>query len=222
MKNVRVRNQRDIGVGKILCLGKNYAAHAREMKSDVPAEPVVFLKPSSSIIADGEDIVIPPFSREVHHEVELVMLIGSDARNVSQEDARQFILGYGVGLDMTLRDVQAKAKQNGLPWTVAKGFETSAPVSEFVPAQEIGNIQDIDIRCTVNGSVRQQSSVSNMIFSVEEIVSYLSSIFTLEAGDLVFTGTPEGVAEVKPGDIVEAELIGYTKTTHSVKAGYRR
>jgi 2-keto-4-pentenoate hydratase/2-oxohepta-3-ene-1,7-dioic acid hydratase in catechol pathway len=188
------------------------------MKAEVPADPVLFLKPSTAIVHTGENIVLPAFSKEMHHEVELVVAIGKTARKVSIGDAPEAISGYGVGLDMTLRDVQAVAKQKGLPWAVAKGFDTSAPVSEFIPASSAGADPVFDIECSVNGTVRQKTSTSSMIFGIARLVSYISTVFTLEPGDLIFTGTPEGVGPVRPGDIIEAKLAGFASTRHAVVA----
>ena len=219
MKTVRLKNHNgEIPVGKILCLGRNYQEHAKEMNAEVPAAPVIFLKPPSAIIRNGEDIIRPAISKELHHEVELVLLIGKSGKNILPAEAAAYILGYGIGLDMTLRDIQSEAKKKGLPWAVAKGFDTSAPVSEFIPAADIKDPHDIRISCRVNGIQRQMTSVKNMIFSIDHIISYTSSIFSLEVGDLIFTGTPEGVGEVTSGDTIEAELIGHTIISHHVKA----
>lgn len=219
MKTIRVRGTtEEIPVGKVLCLGRNYVEHAREMKADIPRQPVVFIKPSTAIIHTGEEIVIPTISREVHHEVELVVAIAKTGKNIPPERAHEFILGYGVGLDMTLRDVQTEAKNKGLPWSVAKGFDTSAPVSNIVPTRLVGKPSELVIRCTVNGVVKQQTRVDRMTFSVEEILAYLSTIFTLERGDVVFTGTPEGVGPVRAGDTVTAELVQYETITHPVRS----
>lgn len=219
LKTIRVRGStEEISVGKILCLGRNYADHAKEMHADVPERPVVFLKPSSGIIHDGEDITIPKLSREVHHEVELVVAIGKTGKHISRKNANDFILGYGVGLDMTLRDLQNEAKDKGLPWSVAKGFDTSAPVSDIIPVSMVQQPSELEIRCKVNGVLRQSSGVDKMIFSVEDVISYLSTIFTLERGDLIFTGTPAGVGKVDSGDQIEAELVHLTKITHYVKS----
>ena len=174
------------------------------------------MKPATAIITDSEDIRIPKISHQPHHEVELVVVIGTGGKNIPASEAYNHVAGYCVGLDMTLRDVQAEAKKKGQPWTVAKGFDTSAPVSEIIPAEKISNPHDLTIRCRVNGEVRQCSSTKNMIFSIDKIIEYISSIFTLESGDLIFTGTPKGVAEVKDGDTVEAELVGYTIISHRV------
>ncbi len=207
MHEIRVRGiSEPFTAGKILCLGQNYAAHAREMKSDVPTTPIVFLKPASAIIGESDAVVIPPISREVHHEVELVVLIGSDGRNIPRSDAYGHIAGYGVGLDMTLRDLQREARKNGQPWAVAKGFDTSAPLSEFVPAAYVKDPQSLAISLAVNGIERQRSNTRAMIFPIDELVAYLSTIFTLERGDLIFTGTPEGVGPVVHGDVLRAEI----------------
>ncbi len=217
MKCVKLHtNKQDVPVGKILCLGRNYAEHAKEMKSEIPTTPVVFLKPSTALINNGEPIVLPRISNDVHQEVELVVVIGNNGKNISSTNALDHVLGYGIGLDMTLRDVQGEAKKKGLPWSVAKGFDTSAPVSEIIARDKIANIQDVVIRCSVNGALRQQTSTSKMIFSVAKIIEYVSTIFTLERGDVIFTGTPEGVGQVKSGDVIEAELQGYIKITHPV------
>ena len=193
-------------VGKILCLGRNYAEHAREMKADIPEQPVVFLKPSTAIIHNGESIRIPAISRDVHHEVELVVVVGKEGRNIPGERAYDHVAGYAVGLDMTLRDLQSEAKKRGLPWSVAKGFDTSAPISLAVEKNRVADPHKLAISLEVNGVLKQHSNTGNMIFRIDSIVSFLSSIFTLEPGDLIFTGTPEGVGMVAAGDRLVAEL----------------
>ena len=201
---------RTVTVGKMLCLGRNYVAHAAEMGAEVPRVPVVFMKPSTALPADQGRIRFPAFARELHHEVELVVLIGATARDVRAEEAMAHVAGYGVGLDMTLRDLQAEAKKGGLPWTVAKGFDDSAPVSPFVDPAEARDPHALTLRLAVNGAVRQRASTSLMIFRIPAIIAYLSTVFTLEPGDLIFTGTPEGVGPVARGDVLEAELEGLT------------
>ncbi len=218
MKVVRVYNSaQTLQVGKIFCLGRNYLEHAREMKSEVPDAPVVFMKPSTALLTEGEDIIRPAISKCLHFESELVVAVAKTGNRISPIKAREFIFGYGIGLDMTLRDVQDEAKKKGLPWTTAKGFDTSSPISEIVPVGQIPNSQDLNFECRVNAVPRQRGSMKNMIFSPLYIISFLSFIFTLEEGDLIFTGTPEGVGEVGEGDMIEAELNGYTKITHKVK-----
>jgi len=206
MRTVTLRSGNVIGVGKILCLGRNYAEHVREMNSELPEFPIVFLKPSTALIADGGGIKIPSFSNELHYEVELVVLIGRECSSIAPKDAWDHIAGYAVGLDMTLRDIQSEAKKRGLPWSVAKGFDTSAPISTIVEKSAVQNPGQLSISLSVNGKIRQNSNTHKMIFSIDHVVSYLSSIFTLEQGDLIFTGTPEGVGAVVPGDILEAKL----------------
>ena len=207
MKTVSYRDSTtSVPVGKILCLGRNYAKHAEEMSSEVPETPVVFLKPSTALLSSGQKVSIPSFSSEMHHEVELVVLMDRSCRNISEDSAYQYIGGYGVGLDMTLRDVQTEAKKKGQPWSVAKGFDSSAPVSSFVGKEHVADPHALLLSLEVNGEIRQQSSTGNMIFRIDAIVAYLSSVFTLEAGDLIFTGTPEGVGPVYSGDVLEAEL----------------
>jgi acylpyruvate hydrolase len=218
MKTVRLRGkQEEIPVGKILCMGRNFAEHARELGNEVPTSPILFIKPATAIISNGEAIVRPAISKLLHHEVELVVLIGKTGKDIPASRAMEHVLGYGVGLDMTLRDVQEASKKKGLPWAVSKGFDTSAALSEFVPASFIKDPHNVTVRCYVNGTVRQEGSTSMMMFSIPTIIEFASKIFTLEAGDLIYTGTPPGVAEVVDGDIVEGELVGFVKTKHPVR-----
>ena len=195
-------------VRKILCIGRNYRAHAVEMEAEIPTEPVIFLKPSSSIAHSGENLILPRISQEMQHEVELVVAMGKPGKNIPESDARDFILGYGVGLDMTLRDLQKAAKRGGLPWTISKGFDTAAPVSDFIAAKNLPDDTVFNLRCTVNGGLRQSGDSSSMMFPVPYLIHYLSTIFSLERGDLLFTGTPEGVGTVSAGDQIVAELAG--------------
>lgn len=204
-------------VGKILCLGRNYIAHAREMKADLPSTPVVFLKPATALIHTGEKIVIPPLSHELHYEAEMVVVMGNDGKDIPEARALSHVYGYAVGLDMTLRDLQSEAKKNGLPWSVAKGFDTSAPVSEVVTRDRINDPHSLQLTLQVNGRTRQNASTGDMIFRIEKVIAFLSRIFTLERGDLIFTGTPEGVGEVKSGDTLVAELTSVGTLSVSVR-----
>jgi acylpyruvate hydrolase len=199
-------NTSTVAAGKIICLGRNYIEHAKEMKADIPKEPVLFLKPSTAILPPGGTILVPSFSRELHHEVELVALVSKGGSKILREQAMGHIGGYAVGLDMTLRDVQAEAKKKGLPWSVSKGFDTSAPLSSFVATESVPDPHNLSISLAVNGVLRQRSTTRNMIFRLDEGIVYISSIFTLEPGDLIFTGTPEGVGPVLPGDVLVAEI----------------
>jgi 2-keto-4-pentenoate hydratase/2-oxohepta-3-ene-1,7-dioic acid hydratase in catechol pathway len=195
-------------VGKILCIGKNYAKHAAEMKSEVPRQPIVFLKPPTAVIGNGGQVVLPPASENVHHEVELVAVIGTGGRFIDAADALDHVVAYAVGLDMTARDLQRRAKDGGLPWSVAKGFDTFAPLGPLVPAAEIEDPQALTLRLTINGEVRQEGSTADMVFPVADLVAYCSTVFTLEPGDLIYTGTPEGVGPVSAGDTLVAEATG--------------
>lgn len=197
-----------IPVGKMLCLGKNYEKHAREMGGEVPSDPVVFMKPATALVADGGSVLIPRLSRDVHHELELVVVIGTEARDVPPERAMEHVLGYAIGLDMTLRDVQSVAKKRGEPWAIAKGFDTSAPIGAVVPKEELDDPHTVLMRLEVNGEMRQQGTTADMILNIPSIISYLSGIFTLERGDCIFTGTPEGVAQVVAGDRLVASAEG--------------
>jgi acylpyruvate hydrolase len=196
----------NIPVGKILCIGRNYADHAKEMKAELPSTPVFFLKPSTALVYDGASIVLPTISSDVHHEVEMTVLIGADGKNIARSHALDHIAGYGIGLDMTLRDIQSIAKAKGLPWTLAKGFDTSAPLSTFAPSSSVPDPHALDVELLVNGSRRQHASTSSLLFHVEDLIVYISQFITLERGDILFTGTPEGVAQVQPGDQLVASL----------------
>ena len=189
-----------VKVGKILCIGRNYAKHAAEMNTEIPTRPVVFLKPSTSLIRSHEQIELPQMSTDVHHEIELVALIGRRGSKIPLKSSLEYVSAYAVGLDMTARDLQSEAKKKGQPWSVAKGFDTFAPLGEFVPAAKVGDPQKLTLTLHVNDSVRQHSTTEKMIFSVAHLISYCSNIFTLEPGDLLYTGTPEGVGPVQKGD----------------------
>jgi len=196
--------------GKILCVGRNYAAHVREMGdvADLPTEPVIFLKPTTALISDGGTVVIPEMSNDVHHEVELVMVVGRTGHFIPEEDAMAHVAGFALGLDMTARDLQKRAKDQRAAWSVAKGFDTFAPLGTIVPVEAIHNAHDIEIRMSVNGVERQRGSTRDLIFSLPFLIHYLSAIFTLEPGDLIYTGTPEGVGPVVDGDVIEAAASG--------------
>jgi 5-carboxymethyl-2-hydroxymuconate isomerase len=212
MKSVILRGTDKLyTVGKIICLGQNYAEHAKEMKFDVPTSPVFFFKPPSAIIYDGGQIIIFEISNEVHHEVEMTVLIGEGGNNIHRSAALKHVAGYGIGLDMTMRDIQNEAKKKGLPWALAKGFDTSAPVSEFVPAETVGDPGSLNIQLFINGKLRQSSNTSKFVFPVDKVISYISQFITFEPGDIIFTGTPEGVSRVEHGDKLEASLLDANK-----------
>lgn len=196
----------NLNIGNIYCIGRNYVEHAVELNNEPPDHPLIFLKPTSSVIFDGDSIKLPSQSKNVHHEVELVVAIGKSGKNIPKDKALNHIAGYGIGIDVTARDVQQEAKDNSHPWTVAKGFDTFAPLSSFVEWHEISDPQDIQLEISVNEITRQSDSTKLMIFSVAELIRYLSNIFTLQPGDLIFTGTPKGVSPIKSGDHIEATM----------------
>ena len=200
-------------IGKIVCLARNYAEHARELGNETPAAPVLFMKPASSVIADGDTVRIPPYSQECHYEVELAVLIGKQCRAVSAETAMDYIAGYGVAIDMTLRDVQNQLKAKGLPWEIAKGFDTSCPLSDFVPAGAVADPHALNLKLAVNGETRQDGCSADMINRVPQIIAHISAIFTLEAGDVILTGTPAGVGPVRAGDVMTAEIVTVGRLT---------
>lgn len=207
MFTVRLQeSNRTYRIGKIICLGRNYAEHIRELGNEPSEEPVVFIKPATSAIRHGEKIAIPAYSQDCHHEVELAVLIGSYGRRIPAESVERYIAGYGVALDMTLRDVQSRLKEKGLPWELAKGFDTSCPLSDFAPAARIADPHELEIVLRVNGELRQKGRTAQMMRRIPEIIAYVSSIFTLEPGDIILTGTPQGVARVSSGDHLRAEI----------------
>lgn len=216
MKKATIRGtSREFAIGKILCIGRNYAEHIRELGNETPEAPVIFMKPASSVIGDGGTIIIPPYSHDCHHEAELALLIGKEGKDIPPDRALEHIAGYGVAIDLTLRDVQAELKKKGLPWDIAKGFDTACPLSEFVPPDRAGDPQNLEIRLRVNGAIRQDGSTSMMIHTIPAIVSYMSGIFTLEPGDVILTGTPAGVGPLNSGDTVVAEIsrVGSLRVT---------
>ncbi len=186
--------------GRIFCIGKNYTEHIRELSGVVPEEPVVFIKPWSSLVAPEETVKIPRHGSQLHHEVEVVFKIGAEGQGIPESEAFDYIDGVTLGLDLTLRDVQSRLKKSGYPWELAKAFEQSAPLGEYVPLQKIRDPQNLDFSCSVNGQVRQKGNTAEMIFSLPKLVSFLSSVWCLRPGDLIFTGTPSGVGILGSGD----------------------
>ena len=199
---------RDLRPGKILCIGRNYAAHAEELGNEVPSEPLVFLKPASALVATGGTVRLPPQSEDVHHELELVAVIGTAGKDIAPEAALDHVAAYALGLDLTARDVQSRAKAKGHPWSIAKGFDTFAPLGPLASAADVGDPQALEIELTVDGETRQKGTTDRMLFPVATLVAYLSGIFTLEPGDLVYTGTPEGVGPLAPGQSLRCTGTG--------------
>jgi acylpyruvate hydrolase len=218
MRLFKFKNGQALEVRTMYCIGKNYAKHAAEMGGVLADEPIVFMKPPAAFIENNSWITLPSFSNNVHHEVELVVVIGKECNNIQEDEALDYIAGYAVGIDITLRDIQEKAKKDGHPWTVAKGFYSSAPVSEVIPSEEFnGTIPDFDLYLKVNDIVKQESSTRYMERPVGKLIEYLSKVFTLEPGDCIFTGTPEGVGPIKSGDDIYAELKGYVNLSIHVE-----
>jgi fumarylpyruvate hydrolase len=206
-------------VHRIYCVGRNYAEHAREMGSDPKVEPPVFFtKPADAVVANGGAVPYPPRTENLHHEVELVVAIGGAGRNIAPSQARGHIFGYAVGNDLTRRDLQSASKKKGLPWDTGKAFDASAPISAIRPAS-LGHLERGRIWLSVNGETRQQSDVSEMIWSVSEVIAELSTLFELKAGDLIYTGTPAGVGPLKPGDRIECGVEGLEMLRNTIVAG---
>lgn len=201
---------------KIICVGRNYADHAKELKNAIPKEPVLFLKPPSAYVKEGSPILMPQYCNELHHEVELGVVIGKGGSAIPRSLAMDHVAGYALCLDMTARDVQDECKSKGLPWTLAKAFDTSCPVSEFVPKEKIPDPGNIRIWLKVNDQLRQDGNTSQMIFSVPFLISYISEIISLEEGDLILTGTPKGVSSVQEHDELQAGIEDIVSMTFRV------
>ena len=205
MHHVKLQAQ-SFPVGKIVCLGRNYLDHIRELGNVVPDRAVIFCKPASSLLENGGTVKIPPYSDDCHHELELALLIGKSGKMIDEQSALDHVAGYGVALDLTLRDLQAELKGKGLPWELAKGFDTSCPLSEFVPADQVSDPNNLELTLKVNGEIRQQGNTNMMMRSVQQIVSEISQFYTLEPGDIILTGTPAGVSRMVSGDRLQGEI----------------
>ena len=209
MHQVHIDNSKEtFSVGKIICLGRNYLDHIRELGNKVPDRAVIFCKPASSLLPDGGTIQIPEYSNDCHHELELALLVGKTGKQIKIEDALSYLTGYGVALDLTLRDLQSELKSKGLPWELAKGFDTSCPISAFTAADKVKDPNNLQLNLTVNNEIRQQGSTAQMMRSVEEIIAEVSTFYTLEPGDIILTGTPAGVSRIKSGDQLQGIIEG--------------
>jgi len=207
MKSVKIRNSNKVyTVGNIICLGRNYAEHIKELGNEPSELPVIFLKPASAMVFSKDKIQIPAYSENMHHEIELVLLMGKTVKNADPLSAEEAIAAYGVGLDMTLRDLQNRLKSKGHPWTTAKCFDTSALVSDFVSKDDYQYNPDEWITLKVNGVDKQKDQLNKMIYPPVKIVEYISEYMTIEEGDLIFTGTPSGVSKVVKGDQLHGEI----------------
>ena len=191
---------------KIIAIGRNYAEHAKELNNPVPAVPVIFMKPETAIIKDNKPFYHPDFSDDVHHEIEIILKISKEGKHISENFAANYYEEIALGVDFTARDIQTKHKEKGLPWELAKAFDGSAPISAFVPKAKFAAIYDINFKLDVNGETRQQGNTRDLLFPFENIIAFVSQYITLKKGDLIFTGTPQGVAKVKVGDRLEGYL----------------
>ena len=193
---------------KIICVGRNYAAHIQELKNEKPDSPVIFLKPETALVKNNDPVFHPEFTNDLHHEVEIILRISKEGKYIQPELANNYYDSIGLGIDFTARDLQSKLKEKGLPWEISKPFNQSAPVSGFLPKENFGNLENIEFKLDVNQKERQQGNTGLMLFNFTEILCYASQFFTLKVGDIIFTGTPAGVQKVEIGDHLEGYLAG--------------
>lgn len=192
---------------KIICIGRNYAEHAKELNNAIPTEPVYFMKPDTALLKDGEPFYYPDFTKDLHHEIEIVLKINKVGKHIAEEFAHKYYDEIGLGIDFTARDLQTIAKEKGLPWEKAKAFDGSAPLGKFISKSQLGNLSDISFELKINGESRQIGNTNDLLFSFDKIIAYVSKFVTLKVGDLIYTGTPSGVSAVHIGD----KLQGYIK-----------
>ena len=193
---------------KIICIGRNYTNHIEELQNERPTEPVVFMKPDSAVLLKQHPFVIPEFSEDIHHEIEIIVKINKVGKYIEPKFAHKYYDEISVGIDFTARDLQAKLKVKGLPWEKAKAFDGSAVIGEFLPKNQFSSLENITFELTNNNKTVQKGNSSYMLWKIDELISYVSQFFTLKIGDIIFTGTPEGVAAVKPDDVLEGFLEG--------------
>jgi 2-keto-4-pentenoate hydratase/2-oxohepta-3-ene-1,7-dioic acid hydratase in catechol pathway len=193
---------------KIICIGRNYTNHIAELQNEGPTEPVVFMKPDSAVLLKQHPFVLPEFSNEVHHEIELIVKINKVGKYIEPKFAHKYYDEISVGIDFTARDLQDQLKSKGLPWEKAKAFDGSAVIGEFVSKEQFASLDDVNFELLKNGAVAQKGNSSLMLWKIDELVAYVSQFFTLKIGDIIFTGTPEGVAAVQPNDVLEGYIEG--------------
>ncbi len=191
---------------KIIAIGRNYAEHAKELNNPVPTTPVIFLKPDTALLKENKPFYYPEFSQDIHHEVELVLKVCKEGKHISEKFAANYFDEIGLGVDFTARDIQARHKEKGLPWELAKAFDGSAPIGNFMPKQDFADLNQINFSLNINGETRQQGNTKDLLFSFERIIAFVSQYITLKKGDLIFTGTPAGVGPVKIGDRLEGYI----------------
>ncbi len=202
---------------KIIAIGRNYAAHAKELNNEVPTKPIIFLKPDTAILKDNKPFYLPDFSSDIHYELEVVLKICKVGKHISEKFAANYYDEIGLGIDFTARDIQTEHKAKGLPWELAKAFDHSAVVSDFLPKEDFSNLYDLNFELQINKETRQKGHTANLLFSFEKIIAFVSQYITLKKGDLIFTGTPEGVGQVKQGDQLEAWLEGKQLINFGIK-----
>jgi 2-keto-4-pentenoate hydratase/2-oxohepta-3-ene-1,7-dioic acid hydratase in catechol pathway len=196
-------------IGRIFCIGRNYAAHARELNDDIPESPIIFTKFPSCLVKEGNDVHFPEFGNDLHHEVELVVLIGKEGKAVTVAEADTFIAGLAIGLDLTMRDVQFELLKNSLPWEKSKAFDESAPIGDFISYDPKRiNLKNIEFSCRIDGELKQQGNTANMIFPVHTLIMELSKVWKLMPGDIIYTGTPEGIGPIKRGQTISIYGLG--------------
>ncbi|MCR8558267.1 fumarylacetoacetate hydrolase family protein [Mucilaginibacter sp. BJC16-A38] len=191
---------------KIIAIGRNYAEHAKELNNPIPGVPVIFMKPETALLKENKPFYHPDFSEDIHHEIEIVIKISKEGKHISEQFAQNYFEEIGLGVDFTARDIQSKHKEKGLPWELAKAFDNSAPISSFVPKSQFADLKNINFKLDVNGENRQTGNTSYMLFSFEYIIAFVSKYITLKKGDLIYTGTPQGVAKVNVGDRLEGYI----------------
>lgn len=191
---------------KIIAIGRNYQEHAKELNNPVPSSPVVFLKPDTALLKEGKAFFHPDFSNDIHYEVELIIKIAKEGKHIQSKFAKNYIEAIGLGIDFTARDLQQECKEKGLPWEIAKAFDHSAPIGDFIPVNEINDLNNISFSLNKNNTLVQKGNSSEMIFNFETIITYVSQRFTLKKGDLIFTGTPAGVGKINIGDLFEGYI----------------
>jgi acylpyruvate hydrolase len=202
---------------KIIAIGRNYAAHAKELNNAVPTKPIIFLKPDTAVLKDNKPFYIPEFSSDIHYELEVVLKICKEGKHVAEKFASNYYDELGLGIDFTARDIQTEHKEKGLPWELAKAFDHSAAISSFLPKADFADMYNLNFELQINKETRQKGHTANLLFSFENIIAFVSQYITLKKGDLIFTGTPEGVGQVKQGDQLEAWLEGKQLLNFSVK-----
>ena len=202
---------------KIICIGRNYADHAKELNNPIPKAPLIFMKPSSALLVNNKPLYYPEFTKDLHYEAEIVLKIDRNGRHVQEEFAHKYYSQIGFGIDFTARDLQAQCKAKGHPWEIAKGFDNSAAISEFIPKGELGDLKSLDFQMRLNGEVVQQGNSADLIFSFDTLIVHITQYFKVQLGDLIYTGTPAGVGPVKTGDILEGSIRGKKMLTCEIR-----